>query len=286
MFYEILTAEIAAVNDSIDSLVTELRWIALDQYKYTLESMVTDSLILKENNSSSFEPVVQEYVDVLMHLTDSVKIEANYKQQFNLELNKLALMRLLGKHEQALHIATNLSYCEHDSLQQFVLEELKERISSTLISKQQGFMSFLSDSSDTFFEIDSSIFEIPAESFIDSSGFGTYINGPSNLVFSSCAPAFGSNKALNGSGYAKNVAVFPNPATDEITVKVNNEIADKKSLYTFELYTLSGNQVLTSQISSRPRIIDVSRIASGIYIYRVTSADDNFFEEGKLVISK
>ncbi|MGB6035098.1 MAG: T9SS type A sorting domain-containing protein, partial [Cryomorphaceae bacterium] len=283
-FYELLTADLASVNDSIDSLVTFLRWTSLDQFKTLIEGMVTDSLISREANSTSFAPSIQEYVNTLMHYTDSVKTEENYKRQFSLEIKKLALFRLLGQDESALQIAINLSYCDHDSLQQFLIEEVIDVITYGLNAKEQGYLSFLYDS--ISYEVDSTIFNIPVESFVDSSGFGTYINGPSDLSFSSCALAF-SNKALNPVGSEAKVRLYPNPASNEINVFINErENLKMKRSYSLEIMTLDGKQLLLTQISMQSGKIDISHLASGMYIYRVFDTLSSFSEEGKFVVER
>lgn len=283
-FFELLTADLASVGDSIDSLVTTMKWSALAQYKSVIEGMVTDSLVVRESNEAAFEPVVLEYVNTLMHFTDSVKTQANYKAQFALEIRKIALFRLLGQDDSALQIAVNLSYCDHDSLQQFVLEELIENISYDITAKSEGYLSFLQDS--VSFQLDSTIFDIPIESFVDSSGFGTYINGPSSLQFSSCALAF-NNKALKPTSHQGMVSVFPNPGSNYIQVNISNTGRDKKTLYyQFELINLSGKQVISTTLSSKAKLLDVSNLASGMYIYRVIDPLSNFQEEGKLVIER
>jgi|GEM_PF-2786052 len=283
-FYELLTADLASVNDSIDSLVTFLRWSSIDQYKSIIEGMVTDSLIMRDDNTSGFEPTIQEYVNTLMHFTDSIKTEENYKTQFSIEMKKLSLFSLLGQDESALQIAVNLSYCDHDSLQQFVLEELINSIGYNINTRQQGYLTFLQDS--ITFELDSSIFDIPVESFVDSSGFGTYINGPNSLQFSACALAF-KNKALNLSENEILVKLYPNPSSDYINVYVlNNTRAEKKVSYRFELMSLSGQRLISKSISTKATQIDVSDFASGMYLYRVYNQNSTFKEEGKLIIER
>lgn len=246
--------------------------------------MVTDSLIARDDNTSSFEATIQEYVNTLMHFTDSIKTEENYKTQFSIEMKKLSLFRLLGQDESALQIAVNLSYCDHDSLQQFVLEELISNIGYNINARQQGYLAFLQDS--IIFELDSSIFDIPVESFVDSSGFGTYINGPSNLQFSSCALAF-KNKALNPSENESLVKVYPNPSSDYVNVYVLDIIQNEKKVsYQFELMTLSGQRLISTTVSTKAKQIDVSDLASGMYLYRVYDPSSTFKEEGKLVIER
>jgi len=80
------------------------------------------------------------------------------------------------------------------------------------------------------------------------------LNGP--LVSSTQQPA------LN------NVRVFPNPAWD----KINIEFQEQQGRCTFQLYDITGRQLIETQID-RDQTLDISNLTGGIYFYTVKNHD-------------
>jgi hypothetical protein len=77
------------------------------------------------------------------------------------------------------------------------------------------------------------------------------------------------------------VKITPNPASSFINIALDKEIRDAK----FEVYSASGNQVAGSLISGKTARLDVSRLSSGVYYYRL-SADGQSQNTGSFVVNK
>lgn len=70
----------------------------------------------------------------------------------------------------------------------------------------------------------------------------------------------GTDETLN----LDDVSLFPNPSKDSVTISSKN-----KSLKTVALFDILGNQVLLIQSNSRTATINVSNLATGIYIAKI-----------------
>jgi hypothetical protein len=72
--------------------------------------------------------------------------------------------------------------------------------------------------------------------------------------------------------------VYPNPAGDHIQIKGNypNTI--------LSIIDLSGRVILSERLKDKQENIDISRLSSGSYFYRVETVDQCVI--GKLVITK
>ena len=77
------------------------------------------------------------------------------------------------------------------------------------------------------------------------------------------------------------IQVFPNPAKDEITLKMNDELICKNSW--IDIFSLSGNKVLTEPILNSIQKVSVSKLQKGIYFYQV-KFDNKALKKGKIVI--
>ncbi len=62
-----------------------------------------------------------------------------------------------------------------------------------------------------------------------------------------------------------NISVFPNPATDLITVKTSNDILG----LTFIITDQTGRQVLTGKLNNETTSVDISELATGVYLFQV-----------------
>jgi len=74
----------------------------------------------------------------------------------------------------------------------------------------------------------------------------------------------------------KEVILFPNPGSDKLHV-----LTSLKNL-TLILFDINGNCILEDQISDNNTILDVSRIPSGMFLYRFTK-DGNTVDSGKWI---
>ncbi len=62
---------------------------------------------------------------------------------------------------------------------------------------------------------------------------------------------------------------YPNPASDFVTIKANEQIK------TLEIYSVLGQRVLTQSINAQTSKIDISQLVSGAYILKVATHDES-----------
>ncbi|MFN8865471.1 MAG: hypothetical protein ACK500_03175 [Flavobacteriales bacterium] len=212
LFHEILTSD-------LDRTHPEIRWKMIwgrDQMKGAFEHLVLDGEILPELNAESFTPPVQQFVDVLNLMTDSVLTDSTYRSQFYLELDKGQFFRTLGRNDIALQVFTHLGDCQVDSLEQAVLN--RWRLQSELeMDIQNQYTDLGLPPNAISASADTSAYVIPVSYVSDAYYFGLHIYSPEELSFVGCDEQFGwKNTGENGSG---NLSVFPNPATDQIQLQ-------------------------------------------------------------------
>lgn len=75
------------------------------------------------------------------------------------------------------------------------------------------------------------------------------------------------------------INVYPNPATDWITIETNHNFAGK-----FRIYDLSGKSVLEEEISQGSNKINVSALKTGIYTYSFIGDDSDSVKSGHFTI--
>ncbi len=64
--------------------------------------------------------------------------------------------------------------------------------------------------------------------------------------------------------------VFPNPATTEMTCVLNSALSDNAR---YEIYDVTGNLILTQEISHERTFVDIAGLAQGCYVLRITNGD-------------
>jgi hypothetical protein len=77
------------------------------------------------------------------------------------------------------------------------------------------------------------------------------------------------------------VKIFPNPATNELTIDLTTP--DK---YFFELYNLLGAKRLSFRLDSGPQTIDLTAVDSGVYVYTIVDNKGDKIKTDKLIIIK
>jgi hypothetical protein len=95
-------------------------------------------------------------------------------------------------------------------------------------------------------------------------GFGGFYIHTTNAVF-----PLGVTK-VNSEGFAINA--YPNPAQDRITVQIDGTRSGKSQLY---ITDLAGRQLMSAPMESNKAIIDMSSLASGIYMLRYSDEERN-----------
>ena len=76
--------------------------------------------------------------------------------------------------------------------------------------------------------------------------------------------------------------VFPNPAKDNITIKVQDISTGKLMFYLFDL---NGRLIISEPIDTVEIQLDIATVKPGIYFYRLRESGRDMFN-GKLIISR
>ena len=81
------------------------------------------------------------------------------------------------------------------------------------------------------------------------------------------------------------ISVYPNPTSDNVTVRFGNVTNDK---CTFELYDVIGNKVFSNEIAANQNsvIIPLDNVAKGVYICKIINTNNIKLYNSKLVIVK
>lgn len=77
-----------------------------------------------------------------------------------------------------------------------------------------------------------------------------------------------------------NVKVFPVPASDWLTVETGSDLPQY-----FELWDITGRQLISTSEFRQSIHLDMTDISSGIYFYRISSADGRISKKGKLIVT-
>lgn len=112
--------------------------------------------------------------------------------------------------------------------------------------------------------------------FSNNSLLINYLSGPAETYSLSNISKLSFKSAITGvdelslSG-TSTLKVYPNPVTDVIYIQNAPEVT-----YTVSIYRISGSLVLTTKLSSGTKSIDVSYLASGLYLLNVNGLTFKF----------
>lgn len=81
---------------------------------------------------------------------------------------------------------------------------------------------------------------------------------------------------------AHDIKVFPNPATDLLTIKTNDPLYSDN--YTFTIYSVLGNAVTESVQFTNEVKIPLQDIAKGIYVYTIIDNQGHMVKTEKLIV--
>lgn len=76
----------------------------------------------------------------------------------------------------------------------------------------------------------------------------------------------------------EDVSLSPNPVNDKLKVKLPYE----NQLYQFEIYTIDGRKLKSLTLTSSTNIIDLSKLKSGMYIYKIRN-NNNYIKTGRFI---
>lgn len=85
------------------------------------------------------------------------------------------------------------------------------------------------------------------------------------------------DKETNGTSFI----IYPNPASEKISVKFSFDHKLSKNNYTFKLFNLLGEQIISLPVNNEI-VINRNIISSGLYIYQITR-DEIILSQGKIV---
>ena len=81
---------------------------------------------------------------------------------------------------------------------------------------------------------------------------------------------------VNNVSHAGNCRLYPNPAQDELTIELSNEITPRAEV---ELFDYTGRTVFNDRIQGREKVLNLSHLASGIYWVRIRLENEEYFIE-------
>src|SRR5690606_19707114 len=181
-----------------------------------------------------------------------------------------------------LNIISNINYCDHDSIQKLILLEQIQNLEFEIARSQIDVNTFLSDS--ITFSLDSSIYQIPLESYIDTTGFGSYIMSPNSILFSSCNTIQGRPLHPNINNDV-NVVLYPNPTQNYVNISFLNEYPGAESTLTLRIFELSGKEVFSAKLPPQNSKVNLPDLANALYLYRL-ELNDKLIDQGKLSVVK
>jgi hypothetical protein len=130
---------------------------------------------------------------------------------------------------------------------------------------------------------------------VGNAGFSAGVAGFTSLTFSpsgvpyvayeDCANGYGATVMKYDSVYVginellkSTLSLYPNPATDNITVEISGKAANGSNL---SILNIEGQALIARQITKPKTQIDISLLPSGVYFVRVTG--ERTVEVGKIV---
>lgn len=209
LFHEILTS-------GIDPYQSDIRW-KMHWARYHMKGCIERMLIQQElsasNNATSFETPIQQYVDVLNLMTDTLLTDSTFREQFYLELDKAQLLRTIGQSQLARNAFSHLDDCQLDAPEQTALnnwlQEVDQEISLGIQYLEQG---LAPDQIELM--IDTTDYTPPMAYFSSNYYFGMWIHDPQSFTFMSCGDEMEFRNAEMIKA-VKQSMVYPNPTSDE-----------------------------------------------------------------------
>jgi hypothetical protein len=257
LFHEILTSGLDRTNQGIRG---RMEWGRYNM-KTAMENLFYNNQLAQTNNTASFETPVQQYVDVLNTMTDTLLTDSTYKEQFYLELDKGQLFRTLGNPLLARHIYRHLDDCDLDSVEQVQLNNWLAQVDLD-ISLNQQYIAQNTPPDSIVFAVDTTAYEAPIDYTTSNFYFGVWILSPSQVSFVNC----GSNNVYRSMQQSSNnFDIYPNPTTGTFTMSVA-----QKANYTMSIVDLSGRVVHKCNMNllenANATITLAPTIASGTYL--------------------
>lgn len=239
LFHEVLSTPL----DKSDSDIRYFIHWGVENMKSTLENLFATNELNAANNQSSFDPYVQQYVDVINSLTTSNVSDSIYTTQFYLELNKGQLFSTLKKPEMASWVFTHLDDCALDSLEQETLNRWIYEVELEIQNQSSDGISSI--------QIDTTSFNTPEINDLENYRFGVTIHTPNSVSFVNCQQLYFYRNLLDGD---VEISVYPNPASEKIFVNTNTDL----NIQEIVLLDVQGKDV------KRWNSVDAQQMTSGL----------------------
>ncbi len=204
------------LSTPLDKSDSDIRYFihwGVENMKSTLENLFATNELSATNNQTSFDPFVQQYVDVINELTTSNISDSIYTTQFYLELNKGQLFSTLKKPEMASWVFTHLDDCALDSLEQETLNRWIYQVELEIQNLNSDGISSI--------QIDTSSFNTPEVNDLETYRFGVTIHSPNSVSFVNCQQLYFYRNLLGGD---VEISVYPNPVSEKIFVNTNTDL--------------------------------------------------------------
>ena len=209
LFHEVLSTPL----DKSDSDIRYFIHWGVENMKSTLENLFATNELSATNNQTSFDPFVQQYVDVINGLTTSNISDSIYTTQFYLELNKGQLFSTLKKPEMASWVFTHLDDCALDSLEQETLNRWIYQVELEIQNLNSDGISSI--------QIDTSSFNTPEVNDLETYRFGVTIHSPNSVSFVNCQQLYFYRNLVDDD---VEISIYPNPASEKFFVNTNTEL--------------------------------------------------------------
>jgi len=236
LFHQALTDSLDLSNPDIRRKMNWGRY----HMKSAMEKMFVDGELSVAANQSAFEAPVQQYVDVLNLMTDTVLTDTTYHNQFFLELDKGQLFRTIDKPFIAQQVYAHLGDCQLDSLEQSIVNGWLQQVDIEISLEAQYMDDDVPVDSITT-EVDTTGYTNPISYEVSNYYFGLWIDSPNSVTFVSCGddPVYRMATVETAK-----LQLFPNPAHGFINVSS----PDKEALYQVTLLDLGGRIISQSSI--------------------------------------
>ena len=78
-----------------------------------------------------------------------------------------------------------------------------------------------------------------------------------------------------------NTSVYPNPANTALTIAIPLQLEEKAY---FEFFDATGTKVEEIQLKANETVLPLTKLADGIYFYRITDTEGNLIKENKIIV--
>ncbi|MBL7943943.1 MAG: T9SS type A sorting domain-containing protein [Flavobacteriales bacterium] len=172
------------------------------------------------NSGQSFQPALQQYVDVMNDMTVQQHSDSTWQHQFYLELEKVQMLRSAGLPNNARHLIAHVDDCGLHPYHQLMLNKWMKMIEQEVSIRQQYVQQAIPIDSINY-AVDSSWYEVPGSTAPNEFYFGSWIYDSDDFDFMSCGMPFEfkSSEAKSDGG----IAVYPNPGKGDFYLLYNGK---------------------------------------------------------------